>query len=138
MGNVLLRLMGTGHAKLIKATGKLGGGTEDGSFLVLEHVGAKSGTKRETPLTFFNHDEGFLIVASMAGAPKNPGWYYNLKANPDVAITVDRKRIEVTADELDPAARAEQWKRILAHDPRWAKYETKTARVMPLLLLRPR
>lgn len=138
MGNVLMRWMTSGHAKLIKTTGKLGGGTKDGSLLVLEHVGARTGTVRETPLSLFNHDEGYVVVASMAGAPTSPSWYYNLKANPDVVVTVDRERIEVTADELDPAARAEQWERIAAHDPRWAKYETKTSRVIPVLLLRRR
>ncbi|NNF11110.1 MAG: nitroreductase family deazaflavin-dependent oxidoreductase, partial [Acidimicrobiia bacterium] len=82
----LTRVLTSLHGRIIKATGKLGGGTEDGSLLVLEHTGAKSGKKRETPLAFLNGDGGYLVCGSMAGAPTHPAWYHNLKANPDAVI----------------------------------------------------
>ena len=57
MGKLMMRLFTTLHAKLVKATGRLGGGSEDGSVLVLDHVGAKSGKRRTTPLMFVRHEE---------------------------------------------------------------------------------
>ena len=54
------------HGKLVKLTGAMGGGTDDGSVLVLTHTGAKSGTVRDTPLMFVNHENGHVIMASMA------------------------------------------------------------------------
>ena len=55
------------HGKLVKLTGGLGGGTDDGSVLVLKHTGAKSGTVRETPVRFVNHDDGLESVGTHLG-----------------------------------------------------------------------
>ena len=116
----------------------MGGGTADGSVLVLEHKGAKTGKIRETPLVFINHYDGYVVVASMAGAPNNPGWYHNLKTNPDAVVTIDKKPIPVTATEVEAAERAELWKRLAAMDDRWERYAAKTDRTMPLMSLQPR
>ncbi|MBT8202071.1 MAG: nitroreductase family deazaflavin-dependent oxidoreductase [Acidimicrobiia bacterium] len=134
----LFRLGTTLHAKIVKATGKLGGGTEDGSVLVLEHTGAKSGKSRETPLMFLNGDGGYLVCGSMAGAPKHPAWYHNLKANPDAVITVDRREVPVRARELEGKERSTAWERFTRQNDRWEQYQSKTERTLPLLLLEPR
>lgn len=133
--STMMRLFTTMHGKLIKATGKMGGGTDDGSVLVLRHVGAKSGQVRETPLAFLNRDEGYAVVASMAGAPNNPAWYHNLTANPETEVTVDRQSVPVTARELGGTERDEVWQRFRALDERWDKYEAKTERVLPIIAL---
>lgn len=137
MGMLLMRLMTTLHAKLVKATG-LGGSGKPGSVLVLEHVGAKTGKRRTTPLMFVEHGGGYAVVASMAGAPNNPGWYHNLKANPDAQATVARRTTPVRARELDGAERAEVWEKFTQLGPQWEKYETRTDRVMPIMALEPR
>ena len=134
----LTRLVTTLHAKLVKATGKLGGGKDDGSVLVLEHTGAKSGKKRETPLVFLNGDGGYLVCASMAGAPSHPAWYHNLKANPEALVTVDRRPIPVAARELEGEERSAAWDRLTGQHDRWEQYQSKTERTLPLLLLEPR
>lgn len=137
MGKFLMRLFTTLHGRIVKMTGALGGGTEDGSTLVLRHVGARTDKVRETPIMFLNHDEGYAFVASMAGAPNNPGWYHNLKANPDTVVTVARKTIAVRARELHGDERAAAWDRFTAMDKRWAQYQSRTERVLPILVLDP-
>lgn len=137
MGKLFMRLMTTLHAKLVKATGGLGGGTTDGSILVLHHTGARSGKRRETPLMFVHHAEGYAVVASMGGAPTNPGWYHNLMATPDVTVTIDRTNTPVQARRLEGEERAEVWKRFTMLDGRWEGYESKTERVIPIIALEP-
>jgi deazaflavin-dependent oxidoreductase (nitroreductase family) len=130
---------GTGfHAKLVKLTGAMGGGSSDGSLLVLTHRGAKSGKFRETPVVFVNHEGGYVVAASMGGAPTNPGWYHNLKAHPDTTINVARKDVAVTARELEGEEYRAVWERFAALDKRWEQYRERTERTIPLMHLQPR
>ena len=104
-GGPLLRLMNGVIARRIRKGGKLIGGTEG---LVLTTIGAKSGERRSTPLVWFPGDDGsWLIVASAAGARRNPSWYYNIAAHPDqVQIQIEGRTIPVTAAQLHaPGAR---------------------------------
>ena len=127
------------HGKLVKLTGGLGGGTEDGKVLVLKHTGARSGTVRETPVMFLNHDDGgYVIAASMGGAPNNPAWYHNLKANPDTTVHVGSDDVAVTAREVTGAEYDELWSRFSALDKRWEQYRSRTDRRIPLLHLQSR
>ena len=105
--------------------------------LVLTTVGSKSGTQRQTPVGWFPGEDGdWLIVASAAGAARNPAWYYNLAAHPDkVEIDVDGERIPVTARELHGPQRQKAWQRITSAVPRFGGYQTKTDRVIPVISL---
>jgi deazaflavin-dependent oxidoreductase (nitroreductase family) len=106
--------------------------------LVLTTVGAKSGTERTTPVGWFptGDDDSWLIVASAAGAPKNPAWYYNLAAHPDKAtIEMGGRKIPVTAEQLHGPEREQAWQRITETAPRFAQYETKTDREIPVIKL---
>jgi deazaflavin-dependent oxidoreductase (nitroreductase family) len=108
--------------------------------LVLTTVGRKSGLERMTPVGWFPGADGsWLIVASAAGAPGNPAWYYNLAAHPDqVRIDVDGKTIDVRAEQLHGPERVEAWEQITAAAPRFAQYQVKTDRVLPIIRLTPR
>ena len=105
--------------------------------LVLSTVGRRSGAERETPVGWFPGDDGsYLIVASAAGAARNPAWYYNLAAHPDkVQIDVRGQKMAVTAEELHGAGRDEAWRQIVAAAPRFAQYQQKTDRVLPIIRL---
>lgn len=138
MGKFLMRMGNRLHAWLVKKTGKFGGGTEEGSVLVLDHVGAKSGTLRESPLMFMRHDDAYVVCGSMMGAPRHPAWYHNLKANPDTTISVAKETIPVRARELSGEERDAVWRRFLDQDKRWGEYAAKTDRVLPLIALEPR
>ncbi|MER7244836.1 nitroreductase/quinone reductase family protein [Kribbella sp. NPDC000426] len=107
--------------------------------LVLRTIGRKSGEERRTPVGWFPGADGSrLIVASAAGAPKNPAWYYNLAANPDVLIDIDGKTVAVRAEQLHGAERAEAWERITTAAPRFAEYQVKTDRELPVIKLTER
>jgi deazaflavin-dependent oxidoreductase (nitroreductase family) len=108
--------------------------------LVLTTVGAKSGAKRTNPVGWFPGQDGsWLIVASAAGAARNPAWYYNIGAHPDeVQIEVDGRTIRVTAEQLHGPERDGAWQQIIAAAPRFARYEQKTDRVLPVIRLASR
>jgi deazaflavin-dependent oxidoreductase (nitroreductase family) len=117
----------------------LGGGAH---ALVLTTVGRKSGVERQTPVNFFPGDldgENWLIVASAAGAAGNPAWYYNLAANPDkVRIELGERSVAVVAEQLSGAERDQAWASITAGSKRFAQYQEKTDRELPVVRLRAR
>ncbi|WP_427895881.1 nitroreductase/quinone reductase family protein [Kribbella sp. GL6] len=105
--------------------------------LVLRTVGRRSGEERFTPLGWFPAPDGSrLIVAAAAGAPGNPAWYYNLAAHPDdVRIEVGGETLAVRAEQLHGAEREEAWQLIVAAAPRFADYQVKTDRELPVIRL---
>ena len=105
--------------------------------LVLTTVGRKSGLERSNPVGWFPGPDGsWLIVASAAGAPDNPAWYYNLAGNPNkVHIEVDGRKIAVTPEQLHGKEREEAWRQITSAAPRFAKYGQKTDRELPIIRL---
>jgi deazaflavin-dependent oxidoreductase (nitroreductase family) len=109
------------------------------NVLVLTTIGRKSGKERSTPVARFPGKDGsWLVVASAAGAPANPAWYHNLAAHPDqVTVEVAGRRASVTAEELHGTERDEAWKQIIAESPRFAEYEVKTDREIPIIRLAP-
>ena len=66
-------------------------------MLLLDHVGARSGTKRTSPLLYLADGDDLVIVASKGGYPKNPAWFHNLVAHPDTTVQVGRERRAVHA-----------------------------------------
>ena len=136
MGKLFFRLGTTLHAKLYRLTGGrfMGGGSDDGSVLVLRHRGAKSHKLRDTPLMYFTEGDSVVIVASAGGAQHHPGWYHNLMANPDTTVTIGADTIAVrardAADERDPL-----WRRIVEAEPRFGKYQESTDRTIPVVIL---
>jgi deazaflavin-dependent oxidoreductase (nitroreductase family) len=114
------------------------GGTFMGlNALVLTTVGRKSGVQRTNPVGWFPGPDGsWLIVASAAGAARNPAWYYNIAAHPDqVQIEVEGRTVAVSAEQLHGAERAQAWQQIVAAAPRFAGYQQKTDRELPIIRL---
>jgi len=108
--------------------------------LVLTTTGRKSGLERTVPVAWFPDGNGnWLIVASANGATDNPAWYYNLAAHPDqVQIEVEGQKVPVTAEQLHGTERAQAWQQIVTAAPRFAKYQQKTDRELPIIRLTPR
>jgi deazaflavin-dependent oxidoreductase (nitroreductase family) len=134
----LIRLMG-GHAKVYRATNGLIGHRVPGvpEMLLLDHVGAKSGTHRYTPLVFARDGQNIVLIASKGGYPKNPAWFYNLKANPDTTIQIGSKRMPVHAREAKPEEYDRLWKRAVAVYGGYEDYRRRTDRQIPLVVLEP-
>ena len=107
--------------------------------LVLHTVGRRSGQPRETPLLYLPLDDGRLaLVASNGGDDRTPAWCLNLMDRPDVEAEVGRERRSFTAALATETERAELWPRVTASYSGFAKYQTRTHRVIPVVLLSPR
>ncbi len=108
--------------------------------LILTTVGARSGAERTNPVGWWpGRDGSWLIVAAANGAARNPAWYHNIAAHPDtVQIEVGGRRIGVTAEQLHGPERAQAWGKIAAAAPRFAQYQSKTDRELPVIRLAPR
>lgn len=117
--------------------GKLGGTMRGFKVLLLTTTGRKSGKTYTTPLGRFDHEDGYIIVASNAGQPTHPAWYYNLKSNPHVTVQVLDRVIPATAEVLSGEARMEAWRQVITTAPSYANYEKQTTREIPLILLHP-
>ena len=115
--------------------GKVGGPFEGGDLLLLHTTGAKSGQPRLSPLAYLTVDGKMLIVGSYAGAPKDPAWVHNLRANPRAHIEVGTEAYDVDVRELPDDERDETYPKITALAPVFAEYQANTTRAIPLFEL---
>ena len=109
-----------------------------GRMLLLDHVGAKSGTLRTTPLLFVEDGEDLLLIASKGGFPKHPAWYHNLMANPDTVVQVGAEHRPVHAREAAPEERNRLWALADASYGGYKDYRARAGRDIPLVVLEPR
>jgi len=119
--------------------GRVGGQFDGLPILLLHHTGAKSGKDYVNPLAYQADDGRYVVFASRAGAPVNPGWYHNLKANPDITIEVGTETIPVHAEEARGEERDRLFRTQVQRVPVFAEYEQKTAgkRTIPVMVLEP-
>ena len=115
--------------------GKVGGPFEGGTLILLHTVGAKSGQPRLSPLAYLEIDGKVLIVGSYAGAPSNPAWVHNLRANPKAHIEIGTDAYDITARELPADERDAAYPKIIEKAPVFADYQAKTSRAIPLFEL---
>jgi F420H(2)-dependent quinone reductase len=137
----LRRAMGL-HTWLYRASGGRLGHTipgVGGRMLLLEHVGAKSGTKRTSPLLYFPDGDDVVIVASKGGYPKHPAWYHNLMAHPDTEAQVGSDRRRVHARVATAEERERLWPVAVKMYHGYADYQKRSkGREIPLVILEPR
>jgi len=105
--------------------------------IIVTSRGARSGKLRKVPLMRVEHDGEYAAVASLGGAPKNPVWYFNLVADPDVEVRDGAVVRAMTARELSGAEKATWWQRCVAAFPDYADYQARTDREIPVFVLTP-
>jgi deazaflavin-dependent oxidoreductase (nitroreductase family) len=130
----------TGNQEIIEEfranAGKVGGWFEGAPMLLLHTIGAKSGLPRVNPLMYQQVGDDLAVFASKAGAPTNPDWFYNLRANPNVEIELGTETIPVTAFVADDDERDRIWGIQKERYPTFAEYEkTAAGRNIPVVLL---
>lgn len=118
------------------------GGTEAATLqgrpiVVLTSLGARTGLLRKTALMRVEHDGEYAVVASKGGAPQHPVWYHNLRAHPLVELQDGSARRDYTVRELTGDERETWWQRAAEVWPPYTEYQTKTERLIPVLLLTP-
>jgi deazaflavin-dependent oxidoreductase (nitroreductase family) len=131
-----------GHMALYRASGGRVGQHLPGAppMLLLDHVGAKSGKKRTSPLGYFEDGDDVVVIASKGGDPRNPSWFHNLMANPDTEIQLGTERRVVHARPAGADERARLWPKAVETYRGYGGYQERTDRVIPLVILerRPR
>jgi deazaflavin-dependent oxidoreductase (nitroreductase family) len=105
------------------------------AVVIVTNQGAKSGAVRKTPLMRVEHDGAYAAIGSKGGAPQNPVWVYNLRANPQVVVQDGPDTFELTAREVTGTERDAWWERSVAAYPPYAEYQTKTDRLIPVFVL---
>jgi F420H(2)-dependent quinone reductase len=136
---LLRRLMG-GHTTVYRLSNGLIGHRFPGAppALLLDHVGARSGVKRTTPLVYGRDGSDLVLVASKGGYPKNPAWLHNLRANPDTTVQVGSRIGNVRARIAEGAERERLWKLMVGVYPGYDGYRRRTDREIPVVVLEPR
>ena len=136
---VLGRLM-QGHTAIYRASRGIIGHRFPGSppVLLLDHVGARSGARRTSPLVYGRDGQNLVLVASKGGYPKHPAWLHNLRANPDTTVQVGSSVHEVHARVADGEERARLWALMVSVYGGYEGYRRRTEREIPLVVLEPR
>jgi deazaflavin-dependent oxidoreductase (nitroreductase family) len=129
-------LFGEEHVRRYRETdGEEGHDWRGTRTLILTTTGRKSGEQRSNPLIYGRSGEEFLIVASNGGADTPPAWYLNLEANPEADIQVKADRFKVRTRVATPDEKPELWRTMTAEWPAYDKYQEKTAREIPVVIL---
>ena len=136
----VVRLVMGAHVWLYRVSnGRIGRRLPGGApILLLDHVGARSATKRTTPLVYIEDDRDVVIVASKGGHPRNPAWYHNLRANPETTVQTGGERRAVHARVATPQERERLWPKAVATYAGYRGYQEHTDREIPLVILEPR
>ena len=105
---------------------------------VLETRGAKTGALRRAVLGYLaEDDDGWLVIGSKGGAPRNPAWVHNLAVHPDATVVLaDGERVAVTTSRLEGDDLDAAWRRIATEAPEYIGYLSKTERAIPVFRLR--
>jgi deazaflavin-dependent oxidoreductase (nitroreductase family) len=136
---LLTRLMG-GHTAVYQRTNGRIGHRHPGipPMLLLDHVGARSGVKRTSPLVYVHDGDDYVVIASKGGYPKHPAWYHNLMAHPDTTIQVGARHLDVHARVATPEERPRLWARAVETYGGYTSYQQRAGREIPLVVLEPR
>lgn len=130
-------LFGKEHVKRYQETdGAEGYEWQHGTTILLLYTkGYKSGTERVHPLIYREWHGDYLVVASKGGAENPPTWYVNLEHDPDVEVQIKGERFKAKARTATPSEKPAMWQHMLEVWPDYSKYQQKTARNIPVVVL---
>lgn len=131
------------HVALYRRSGgRLGNhvpGWPGARILLLDHTGARSGTKRTSPVMYHEDGEALAVAASKAGQPTNPAWFHNLEANPETTVQVGSEVREVRARVASEEERDRLWPEFVAFYPGYEFFQRNAkGRKIPVVILEPR
>jgi deazaflavin-dependent oxidoreductase (nitroreductase family) len=140
MTDVLLKVMSRSHRALLAVSGgRLGWSVGSVAMVELHTIGRSSGKRRSTMLNAPIHDhERYILVASKGGDDRQPQWYLNLVANPDVELTVRGKTMRMRARTATTEEKAALWPDVVAAYRGYEGYQQKTTRDIPVVICVPR
>lgn len=115
--------------------GRVGGHFKNATLLLLHTTGAKSGQERVNPLATVEDDGRLVVVASKGGAPTNPDWFYNLKANPRVTVEYGTEKFDALAEVTGEPERTRLYGKMEQMMPGFREYKERAGRVIPVVAL---
>lgn len=131
-----LMLVGDEHVRrYLETSGEVGHDWNGVPALVLTTTGRRTGTERNSALIYGRLDDAYIVIASMAGAPTHPQWYLNLSADPQVTLQVGADRFAARARTAEGVERDSAWDAMVAIWPNYDVYQSRTDRVIPVVLL---
>lgn len=119
----------------VRSNGTVGHRFHGHDALLLTTRGRRTGTLRRTALYYGRDGDRYLVVASGGGEPTHPAWYLNLLANPFVVVQVGRETFGATARPATPEEKPRLWDLMVAIFPKYAAYQAKTTREIPVIIL---
>lgn len=126
------------HSFLYRLTGgAIGGRMFNGDVLLLVTTGRKTGKQRTTPLLYIADGDTMAIVASNGGSDRPPTWWLNLQSNPEAQVQIGRKVMRVRAEQAGPEEKRRLWALLTKMYPTYDEYQRKTAREIPVAILKP-
>lgn len=141
MGKVIpyLKAFSAVHEKVYRwSNGRLLGKLGGYEVCMVTMTGAKSGRRRVIPLMYVPYGEGVILVASQGGAPRNPIWYKNLVAHPDIEVQYKSKKMQLRSRQVDAVEKSRLWPICCRHYPDYALYQKRSTRDIPVFLCEPR
>jgi deazaflavin-dependent oxidoreductase (nitroreductase family) len=136
---VVIKWMSRINTWLYKATGgRIGGKFLQGApVALLTTTGRKTGQPRVSPLLYLRDGDRVVVVASHGGREKNPMWYLNLKANPQVQVQIKKDVLNLTARDATEEERAKYWPRLVKMYSSYDDYQSWTDRKIPIVICEP-
>jgi len=133
-------LFGDEHVRRYRETdGEEGYDWREGSHvLILTTTGRRSGRELDSPLIFGRDGDNYVVVASKGGAPRHPGWFINLRANPEVGVQVKGDRYRAHARVAEGDERERLWRLMNGIWRHYDSYQARTDREIPVVVLEPR
>lgn len=133
-----LSLLGAEHVRRYQETnGEVGYLWNGVPTLLLTTTGRRTGLARTIAIIFGRDGDDYLLVASKGGAPQHPEWYLNLRANPEAEIQVRGERLRVVARTASDEEKPRLWRIMAGIWPNYDAYQTRTERVIPVVVLSP-
>jgi deazaflavin-dependent oxidoreductase (nitroreductase family) len=105
--------------------------------LLLTTTGAKTGSRRTVPLLYVRTEAGIAIIGTRFGGTRHPGWYHNLRANPEATVEIAGQRTTCIARIADDRERAEIWECAVRMYSGYRRYAARAHRAIPILILCP-
>jgi deazaflavin-dependent oxidoreductase (nitroreductase family) len=134
--NIIFKLVTAFHVWLYrKSGGKRGARMADHDLVLLTTKGRKSGMQRDVVIVSFEDGADRVVVASKGGAPSDPAWFVNLKADSNVTVQLGPEVYAAKAVVVPPDERDRLWKKVVSEMPNFGEYEKKTTRVIQLVRL---
>lgn len=131
------KLFGKLHLALFRLTrGRIGGRASGIEMVMLDTIGRKTGQVRTVPIACYPYEGDITVVASNNGSDKDPNWWLNLKAHPQVELQLHTQRYQALAEEMSDAERDAHWPDIIKINPTQIRHQRISSRKLPVVRLR--